>query len=713
VPARPPVTSLRPARSDGPGRGLPRTLWLVPGAMLAAAIGLLTIGSDAPLSLLVPTWLSVLVFGGWTPAVYLLAAVGWGSLARRGQPLTGVHAALGLAATLTITHLLGVLGLLNPITAWAWIGAGLALLVRFAMADALFWPGRLRELAADRPRLAVWCLGALGVAIMLVAAASPPGSLWDSEFGGYDSLSYHTQLPAEWLDAGRVMPVEHNVYSFLPGYVEAATVHLAHLAGVPARTPDGLSGLLAGQGDLVTAPHFLALGLTLLAAWATGTLTRTAAERSGVDERAARLAGSVGGALVVLTPWSQVVGSMAYNESGVVALGAAAMAVAFDAALRPGTRAVLAAVLLGAACGCKPTAILFLAPAVAIALGVNIPVKSWARPVVLGAVTGLLMLAPWLVRNTMSGGNPVFPQAVGLFGEAHWSAAQAARYAAGHHNDTGLIDSVLMLVRPDPAADHGAPSVVRWRGLTNPQWALTPWLGLAGLVVLCAMPATRRLGITLGAGLVVGLAAWVLATHLQSRFLIPLVPLMAAGFGLAVVRLAPLPRVLVAGIALAGSAAWSVGNFAGQRGGHPNALLALGPGVFTGRMSLEEVGDTFSTAGVNETAPTGGLLLVGDATPLYFRAPVVYATVWDTHPLARAMSDHPGDPAAWTAALRSSGLEWVLVSYPELGRLRASGWSDPGLTPDRVASWAATLGEPARVWPEQGRALYRLPKGPD
>lgn len=713
MPARPPASSLRPARSDGPGRGLPRSLWLVPVVMLAAAIGLLTIGSDAPLSLLVPTWLSVLVFGGWTPAVYLLAAVGWGSLARRGQPLTGVHAALGLAATLTITHLFGVLGLLNPVTAWAWTGAGIALLARFALDDAPAWPGRLRDLAVDRLRLAVWCLGGVGVAVMLVAAASPPGSLWDSEFGGYDSLSYHTQLPAEWLDAGRVTPVKHNVYSYLPGSLEAATVHLAHLAGAPARTPDGLSGLLAAQGDLMTAPHFLALGLTILAAWATGTLARSLAERTGVSGPPSRLAGSIAGALVLLTPWSQVVGSMAYNEPGVIALGAAALAVAFDASLRPSTRAVLAAVLLGAACGCKPTAILFLAPAVAIALGANMPPKSWARPVVLGAVIGLLMLAPWLTRNAAAGGNPVFPQGVGLFGEAHWTEAQAARYAMGHHNDASLLASALMLVRPDPAVDHGAPSVVRWRGLTNPQWALTPWVGLAGLVVLCIAPASRRVGVTLGTGTLAGLGAWILATHLQSRFLIPLLPLLAVAFALAAVRLPAAVRAAPIVMALGVSALWSVANFAGQRDGHPNALLALGPGVFTGRLTLEGVGDTFFTAGVNQSAPTGGLLLVGDATPLYLRSPVVYATVWDTHPLARAMSVQPDDPAAWTDALLAGGLEWVLVSYPELDRLSASGWSDPALTPERVARWAATLGEPARVWPEQGRALYRLPKEPD
>ena len=79
---------------------------------------------------------------------------------------------------------------------------------------------------------AAWGVPAL--ALLLVAASSPPGWLWDSEGRGYDALEYHLQLPQEWLRMGRLAPLEHNVYSFLPGYIEAAFYHLAVATGATA-----------------------------------------------------------------------------------------------------------------------------------------------------------------------------------------------------------------------------------------------------------------------------------------------------------------------------------------------------------------------------------------------------------------------------------------------------------------------------------------------
>jgi len=78
-----------------------------------------------------------------------------------------------------------------------------------------------------------WLLGIPALALaMLVAACQPPGWLWDSEAGGYDALSYHLQLPQEWRANHALWPNTHNVFSFLPSYVEAAFLHLAALSGL-------------------------------------------------------------------------------------------------------------------------------------------------------------------------------------------------------------------------------------------------------------------------------------------------------------------------------------------------------------------------------------------------------------------------------------------------------------------------------------------------
>ncbi len=712
--------------------------WVIPAVFAAALLVTVSLGQPEPLASRLIALFTTALGAGWMPAAYLLGAIGWGVIARpwtRSLPhANALNAAVGLALTLTATHALGALGLLNTATAWTITGGGLALLV---LANRR-WKPSLPGLALTPLNRTIAALASVGVAVMLVAAVSPPGALWDSEFGGYDSLSYHLQLPAEWLEVGRITPLEHNVYSFLPGYYEAAVLHLAHLANAPALTDRGLSGLLAGHAAPLMGAHLLAFGLTLLAAWWTGAFAGVLAARAGIDTAGSTSAAFLAGAIVLLTPWTQVVGSLAYNEPGVLALGAAGLLAAAVPGLGPVRRATLVALLIGAAAGCKPTAILFLAPGAGVFMAMSTPARAWAVMFSVGAAVGLLTLAPWLVRNAAFSGNPVFPHANALLTHAHWTPDQSARYAAGHAFDGTLAQRLATLILP--AAEPGAPAVVRWRGLTNPQWALTPLLTLIALPLLFARRPFRPIAVALTMALGAGLLAWYAFTHLQSRFLIPLLPLMAATVGLigptstrpheeaepsSTRPLLPSPppslrrsvasflRRFLPPLALAASAVWSVANLASQRNADPHALLTLGPGVFTGDLPIENLGGMVISAGVNETAPASEpLLLVGDATPIYLRRPVVYATVWDTHPLADAMRVRPNEPAAWTAELHARGLRWALVSFPELDRLAASGWNDPALTPDAVAAWTDTLGHPVRVWPDQGRALFRLRSNP-
>lgn len=702
MPDAPPTPARRPALPTPSG-------WIIPAVFAVALLTALSLGPAEPIADRALALLATTLTAAWIPAAYLLGAIGWGLIARpwtRHLPAAApLNAGIGLALTLTTTHALGVLGLLNTAAAWAWTGAGLILLVHQVR--------HIRTLPRlpDTPTRITIALASIGVAIMLVAAASPPGALWDSEFGGYDSLSYHLQLPAEWLEAGRITPAEHNVYAFLPGYYESAILHQAHLANTPKSTPEGLSGLLHHAGAPLIAAHHLALGCTLLAAWFAAAFTRTLAVRTQIPTAASNLASAAAAALILLTPWTQTVGSLAYNEPAMLALATASLLAAAVPDLTPTRRAVIVAFTMGVAAGCKPTAILFLAPAAAILMAANTPRRAWPVMFLTGAAVGLLTLAPWLIRNALFAANPIFPHANSLISHAHWAPDQSARYAAGHHFDGSWSQRIATLILP--AAEPGSPPVVRWRGLTNPQWALTPAAALIALVLLLTRRPTRTSAAILSASLAAGLGSWFLFTHLQSRFLIPLLPLMATATALAVATLPARTRHITTAALLAASAFWSLSNFAAQRARDPNALLTLGPDVFTGRLPLEGLGDAVVWAGLNQSLPPGEtVLLVGDATPIYLRRPVVYATVWDTHPLAEAMRARPGDPTGWTAELHAAGIRWVLVSFPELDRLAASAWNDPNLTPNAVAEWTDTLGTPVRAWPDQGRALFRLRSAP-
>lgn len=75
--------------------------------------------------------------------------------------------------------------------------------------------------------------------------------------------------------------------------------------------------------------------------------------------------------------------------------------------------------------------------------------------------------------------------------------------------------------------------------------------------------------------------------------------------------------------------------------------------------------------------------------------------------MASICASNPGDPDAWTRALRDAGYSYVLVNFAELARLRRAGWLDPDLNPEAISAWARTAAA-GRTWPDSGRVLIRL-----
>lgn len=183
----------------------------------------------------------------------------------------------------------------------------------------------------------------------------------------------------------------------------------------------------------------------------------------------------------------------------------------------------------------------------------------------------------------------------------------------------------------------------------------------------------------------------------------------------------PIAVWVAAGLVLL-QAAVSVWNFARQRGGEPNGMLLAGVGMFTGESFRDawalsspadrrELREQLSPeAFVNLTLPEGEVVfLLGDATPLYFRPPVLYHTTWDASPLGGLVREAPDDPAAWARGLRAMGVRFVLVNPGEIYRLsELDGWYDPAVTvetienllehtPPPLRAWTAATGQPVRL----------------
>ncbi len=680
-------------------------VWAIACAALTASAGSIG-GTLDPLTALLLT-IDTHVQAGWPAVLLLLAAIGFGRGIWRGAVLSrglcpglysdlrSVSPAVGVAMMLFVIVTLGTAGLFSPALVWVLVALGLSVLIA-DVAHLVRQPPAARRRALGPPPGWLW-VGLPGIAVLLVAAASPPGVLWASEYAGYDVLSYHLQLPKEWVELGHTSPVEHNVYSFLPGAIEQGYAAVLLLRGASSGDP------LAGGGAGLAAAHTLHAGITILAAGAVSVLTRRLAIAGGVDRRGVSIAGAFAGGVTLCTPWTIVVGSLAYNEMGVVLIGAGSMLIACrrgsDRSHAAALRAAVVGGLVAAACLVKPTALLFVgAPAGVLLLRFG-RLRHWPAMIAAGSLAGAVVLAVWLARNGLMTGNPVFPLATGVFGSGHWTAEQAGRFAAAHAFDGSIVDRLRLLVFADPTVAQGANGVARYRGTSNTQWLLAFPAGVAGIIALIAARRSRAIGVGLGMCMSAQLVAWLAFTHLQSRFLVPcllvLGPSIGSGLGIATRGVRSSFVVIGVGVMLCllqSGALWAV--YSEQAGGEPNRALGAPPAVFMGEPYSIDLGRVSPIAYINHETPSDAtVLLVGDATPLYIRRRTVYATVWDRPPILDLAAHRP---------------VFVLINDAELARLRNSGYLHEELTGESLDKIVRTL-RPVRAWPEIGVRLYRVP----
>lgn len=687
------------------------------------------------------TMVLVSLSSGLMALAYWLAGVGLaGPLVRRllpndeGGHRAYLQVALGAGLMLWLSHALGCVGLLSGAKGqWIAIGvcvAGLAMLTTQA-ARAFAARSRLPSV----PPVFVLCAPAVGV--LITAAASPPGALWISEARGYDALSYHLPLAMEWTAGPRLEPLTHNVYSFLPSYIEAGFMHLdAALGGGAGERMNG--GLMAGAGFGVLACQWLHAWCTLAAGVIAARAVLVIARRAGCSAGASRFGAAVAGAVMIGTPWAVVTGSLAYNECAVNLLAACALLACVMPGVGVGARGVFVGAALGLAAGCKPTALFMAGPTVVIMLLGCVPVREWWRVLAWAVVAGTVAFGPPLVRNWVHSGNPVFPAGTGLFGTAHWSHEQVDRFARAHRPDLRFEDALLQFVSTERVKNTVDAEP---RGAMHRQWA---WLLPAAVVGACACAASRAvLGFAgvLAAGAMVSVLWWAMGSNVQSRFLLPLLLNGAALVGLGSAawsaRGPNRARPSVLGWVLGAAACavviaqvvQTVRVFTRENPGpdgrtYPNALLVGGPEMMSGMIMADEYARS-DPAGrqalldlPNDRAwvnlglrPDDVVLLVGDACTAYFLRRTVYATTWDRSLLAASMLRVPDDPPAWADDLRRAGVTHILVSPSELERLRASGWIDPALTPEGLSRFLSTQCEVERGAESGGPRLYRLRHG--
>ena len=408
--------------------------------------------------------------------------------------------ALGLGIIGFATFALGHAGLISPTTAWGIIiGAAIIGLFDSKHFLASFTTGS-RNLSKwlKQPSQGglLWLVVALLFAIPLIGATLPVGMLWrPDDPHPYDSLIYHLQVPREWFELGRIVPLEHNVYSYFPFNVELHYLLASYLRGSP--------WLAATQNQ------FLSISFTLLAAAALHSFLR-----QRVDARNASLAT----AAFLAVPWVLMSSCVTYVEAGMLLYATLAIVWCLEALIqsaRPYQNFILAGMFAGLVSGIKLTGaamILAAVPACAIVCFALPAIRAGTgrlKQLLLGCIlfgiAGTAALSPWLIRNQIWADNPVFPNAMRQLGQAHFSDIQVERWERAHR----------------PAADHSSLPA-RLGRLTDQiavNWRFSYiFFPLAIIAALCAWRKPEAWMLLLL--LVIMLIFWLVATHLMGRFFV-------------------------------------------------------------------------------------------------------------------------------------------------------------------------------------------------
>ncbi len=681
-----------------PGQTSEQALALVKGKLAGVLYQFMS-----ALPALVIFWTSALGLGWWVQERWLPD-----HRARRVLRL-----GLGLGLMLLLVMLVGWAGLLNRWTAWfvcapgVWLAAWkIADRKRRGLLDVEHWP--------NPPWTMVLCLPA--AVMLMVAAIAPPGTMWAVEAFGYDTLAYHLQLPKEWIELGRVKPVTHNVYSYLPNLVETAYTQLSLMQG-------------SVKGGVYTVQL-----------WHVTTALLTAATLAQIVNRwAGTTSGGMAAACFLTMPWVLITGSSAYNETASLALVATAMLLWLESDDIKWPVWGLIGVLLGAATLAKLTIGLMCVPTLAalmllrIHADARVTSTAYFRGVMVMLLAGLLTLAPWLLRNAIHTGNPVFPFVTQVLGAGHWQPWQvdawqrsstvndrwsgtwsrlASRWltSPGYGAVGGSLRST-MANGGDNTADPATRPVSEVFDITRfHRGAGVPvMLSVAGVCAVLAVQFsyTRRLTVMILLLLAGQIFIWVMFTHQQARFLVPTLIPICVLIGLGAERISQwcrirwrfVPAVLMVILTLTLTCnQWNLLQnqtrwlrWEGGQAREPLYRIIDSLPTQPDPTLLLNVGSIIGDHVINYLPAGSRTLMLADAAVLYIDGPKFYNSAFDRSLLGDALREADAKKIgteAVSAFLKQAGCTHVWVHWAELDRLTATYGYDPAVTVDQVRQLA-------------------------
>jgi hypothetical protein len=365
-----------------------------------------------------------------------------------------LQAVLGMGLFSLLWLALGGLGLFQPLAAWIMLAGVLIFLYRQSAAWLTDFLSGIKTLGPVRGfNCILLALLAFLVVFQLFTALAPPVK--------YDALTYHLQLPRQYIQGGKLIFTPENPYWGHPqlGEMLFTWMMLLH-RGQTAALLGAVWGILLLLGVLATTrsvvKHWYSVSKIGLQNEGEASL------QAGLAAAAALLAG-------LTFRWSF---GWAYTDLLSGLAGWAAIAVVFTAIQTRNIRLLpAAAIFCGFVIGVKWTGALLPA---GLFLGLLFYRRkiglSYSHLLLFGGLV-LLTAVPWLAKNWLATGNPVYP----YFLPSEWISSQRAAAASSGGVSLSFLQRLLFPLTSTFAGWDSAP------GFGTDLGVLLALLGLPGL----------------------------------------------------------------------------------------------------------------------------------------------------------------------------------------------------------------------------------------
>ncbi|MBI2069934.1 MAG: glycosyltransferase family 39 protein [Elusimicrobia bacterium] len=557
--------------------------------------------------------------------------------------------AVGLTLTANAIFLLGVFGLYRPMFFWS-------LLIFLLLLFVIDWPVRLEPLfgdAASEIRTIVsaaplWLSGTVGLAMLIafIMAFVPETS--------YDSWLYHLGVPRWYLHEGGINDMTLMHAKFPP------LMSLLYTWGL------GLSGETAAK----------------LFHWVFGVLLALCAMAWGKEEGEPQ-GGLMGAAAFLLMPMSMF---NWWTAGADIALSALTLIACWCwvSHFQQGNRhrLILAGFFAGAACATKYTGVLTAAVLIIMhSIHVVAQNRRWKQAIsdamVLGSIV-LLVSLPWLLKNWVHAGNPVYPFLGSWLGGEGYEAQRVARFWAENKGWTprNLLEILVLpwhltfnnsaglsFLGPMPLALIPGALFVIFTGRLSKSMRWTASTALTGLVVMLLFNRLTRYSLPFLAPLLLTAGcAWSALWRTKNR---AFQTILSAGL----MAMITINIIIGAGVIRKNYQPWRV--LSGHESRQDYQSYS--------RPGLLPFPATAMYAFAKTVMPQDGrLLILGDEKTSTCFVPYRVAGAFDI-PLPVRWSDSSGDGEVLYRRVSQEGVTHILVNMAEAKRLAGYGIFDwPG-----------------------------------